>query len=635
MIKYLKDRFIGLGRDEDGVAFVMTLAVFFFLYLLIAGVYATGVAVRKRIQLQNACDAAAYSAAVVQADTLSRIATLNRAMSWTYVQMTRRQMDYIVYTWLKHTKAHYEDDKTQAMAWAAAGSPCAGHALDWDISDIMINGWQMLPDNFNKTLNSFADGLGGSSFYAASGNGIDKLKKQISADKDTIELMNEEVENLATGIKDKVDAAVKDILNANVPAYDRGKIRYRVVQSERPYDDYFEVLKNTEEDESRFLSFSGNGSPEETFEEGTDVWFVRGYERQEDGGDGIRRSYNHAVRDKLYSEWSWHSTKWICGHRLTSWWHIPSPLTTCSHSHENDKCTMTGSLRPKYTRYQVRKLVKRRIGRRTVWLWQWVWQVAKTYVPTSGTTVTMNAKCYADNDQIYEEKYYIGEEARPLILKDSYFGKAGTITVGLACRNENPWMSLLGRAGTALGLYSAFNPYEGCGWSWAFSSAKAGYKFLGEEQYVSDADGDRIPNRDYRVDWEYGEWSVPEQSWNLCQSDFDAVFVPVRCAETMASNGKWEVANGSNHLENYVGGTWEPLGGLDDETESEITANMIAGGTTEIDPATDIDPYVQSWDKLSKGNPQHDDSGHVTAKWRIGTNGGHLDWGKLADKILH
>ncbi|MBQ7651590.1 MAG: hypothetical protein IJS15_11565, partial [Victivallales bacterium] len=110
MLCIIRDKFIRLARGEDGVAFVTTLAVFMFVYLVCMGVYAIGTAVKTRIHLQNACDAAAYSAALVQADTLSRIATINRAMAWTYVQVSRRQMDWISYRWLKEVRQHWLDD---------------------------------------------------------------------------------------------------------------------------------------------------------------------------------------------------------------------------------------------------------------------------------------------------------------------------------------------------------------------------------------------------------------------------------------------------------------------------------------------------------------------------------------------
>ena len=122
MLKVLRDKLLRLGSDEEGVAMVVTLAIFMFMYLICMGVYAIGTAVKTRIHLQNACDAAAYSAAVVQADTLSRIATLNRAMSWTYVQMSRRQMDYIVDRWLTKTVQKVQGDVATAKSTGSPGS---------------------------------------------------------------------------------------------------------------------------------------------------------------------------------------------------------------------------------------------------------------------------------------------------------------------------------------------------------------------------------------------------------------------------------------------------------------------------------------------------------------------------------
>ncbi len=113
-----------LGRDDNGAVLVLTLALFFFLFLLVSGVYVVGEAVHRRIELQNACDAAAYSAAVVQADGLSRIATVNRAMSWTYAQMVKRQTDYITYRWLKLTYKQFKEDRDNAKDWHWYLLPC-------------------------------------------------------------------------------------------------------------------------------------------------------------------------------------------------------------------------------------------------------------------------------------------------------------------------------------------------------------------------------------------------------------------------------------------------------------------------------------------------------------------------------
>ena len=596
MLKFLRDKLISIGRDDEGAAFVITIAVFMFIYLGICGVFAVGKEIKEKIQLQNVADAAAYSAAVVQADTLSRIATLNRAMSWTYVQMTRRQMDYIVYTWLKHTKKHYDIDAAAAKAWALAGSPCESHVLDWGISDITINGSQPLPDDFDGTLDSFANGLGDESFYAMQGSGINKLKAQIQADKTTVREMNDAVRHLANGIKDAVDDAVEDVLRANVPRNDHVKCRFLVRQSENPLADYFEGLKNTQEDESRFLGFSKNGSPAEAFKDGTDIWFVRGYERKEDGGDGIRRSYNHADRGNLVSEWSWHSTKWTCGRRRTSWWHIPSPLTTCKHSHQNDACTKIGSL---------------------------------------GTTVTMAAKCYGDNSEIYDRDYFVGEVADPLVLKKSYFSRASTITVGLARYNENPFAKIFAGDPSTVGgrivsgLFAAFNPFNE--WSWAFSSAKAGYLQLGQE-----FDDNGAPSRKYKIDWD-GD----DQTWNLCQSEWDAVFVPVRQAKSKAVDGSWD-GNDFSILEDMVySGNWKWLGDSKDKPSYQEWANVYAGVEEDI---ADGSQYIQGWASVKnpptgyrtvqRMTPSYK-TGVVQAQWNVQNRGHSINWRELVNRMFH
>ncbi len=107
----------GLGRDDSGAALLITLAVFLLLFILVSGIYAVGETIHQKIELQNAADAAAYSAAVVQSDGLSRMATVNRAMSWTYTQMTKRQLDYITYRWLRLTEQRFIEDYNNAKAY--------------------------------------------------------------------------------------------------------------------------------------------------------------------------------------------------------------------------------------------------------------------------------------------------------------------------------------------------------------------------------------------------------------------------------------------------------------------------------------------------------------------------------------
>lgn len=112
-------RLLSLRQDSEGFVLMSTLAIFLVLFLFCSSIYAIGETIHQRIKLQNACDAAAYSAAVIQADGLSRMASINRAMSWTYVQMTNRQMDYITYRWLKLTCQQFDEDLKNAKKFSA------------------------------------------------------------------------------------------------------------------------------------------------------------------------------------------------------------------------------------------------------------------------------------------------------------------------------------------------------------------------------------------------------------------------------------------------------------------------------------------------------------------------------------
>lgn len=120
LLKMLADEFLRLRREESGVALMLTLSVFLLLYVVCAGVYSIGETVRQKIELQNACDSAAYSAAVAEADGLSRMAMINRAMSWTYVLCTNMQIDYITYRWLTLVRDRFNYDKEMCRRGNAA-----------------------------------------------------------------------------------------------------------------------------------------------------------------------------------------------------------------------------------------------------------------------------------------------------------------------------------------------------------------------------------------------------------------------------------------------------------------------------------------------------------------------------------
>ena len=616
MLKILHDRLVRLGRDEDGVALVVTLGVFMFLYVACASVYAVGMAVKEKMHLQGACDAAAYSAAIVQADTFSRIATINRAMSWTYQQMTRRQMDYIVWQWLEEVIEHHREDRNAAQQYAfnhnqcsdtvggkcSQPHPCYGHGTGWYCSDITLEG--SVPKTFTETElgtlihTGFPEWLqktNSASFYSQSAT-LAGLGLQIDDDLENIYEMSKAVEALARDLPEKVKDATGAILNANVPRYMReGDCQYFIKQDTNPQTSYFKSFENTPHDEQILISYDNSEvkSTDFIFKTGIDKWFVRGYEKKRDGGDGIHRSYDHdRPGPPLRAYWTWWATGWKCGTTSGIHWSIPDSFkTNCGHSHDKCQCSETGAVSGKYVSGVGFDSFNRAFRKYS----------------TDIVRKVMKAQCCADNSRRYDNRFkghlrtFQNEpvRAKPLKLKREYFGKAGTITVGLARRNENPWFSVFGRV--TGGIYSAFSPVSDS-WTYCFASAKAGYKLYHEpndwyinahlgsshrtwklDDWEEELNGKaRVENgpRDYCIDWkqeeskfagwywEYKkdkhgryvrdkdgqriretlvtEWTLVDdlnptwrQSWNLVQDDWDAVMVPVRQADSKAE----EVAN--------------------------------------------------------------------------------------------
>ena len=778
MLRVLKEKFFRLGHDEDGAALVITLAMFFLMYLGCMGVYAISMAVKERIHLQNAADAAAYSAAVVQADTLSRIATINRAMSWTYVDMTRHQMDYIVRRWLGHTCDHYERDMNGGtdekghkrdslsdynknsvlykpvhvyLSPFGPNAPCSAHrsfgvgyyiGAD-DVSPLMVhlNGrdpskYRMPRNAGNVRLPSISSGhnelealvraklvVNDAEYvlkYAsiiprltaclpndleaivkltydcladlspsvmtrlvlldnlAQAQNIDLsvggdigvpllMKNQINIDKFAIAKMNVCERYLALDLPNRVEACVKDVLDANLASFPPNAIMYTVQQFKALGDElagqlpsylmsfnhdmgYLRDIFNTETDENTFLSFSDYPNIYDTFETGINQWFVRGNgAHRTDGEYGIQRCYKHMTKswiahDKsinageplskfhathspleptswntkklesadascaLFSEWMWWSDTWYCfriwipyppgyitihlnlPHYQEIWPSKPScphhskpgllglksgeltmpdwssffsvgSLTSAAKSH----CIKKRKWRPPKFRshdytpnidFGLRPLINKLAS---------IDNLLGNYEPIeeyhdgcfiwpdllsprgSICKFTGYSRLYADDPHLYN-KSYVGVKAMPLVLDSSYFGKAGTISVGIRRQNENVFVRFLN---SIEGIFTAFDPdWNGVGeatHTYVFASAKAGYKDKGEA----------ASSLAYKIDWQPGN-----QKWNLCQSDWDAVFVPVRKAYSDAISGFW-LDGGDEMLEDWVQrdtDMWKPLG---------------------------------------------------------------------------
>ena len=484
----LLKKLIGLGRDEDGAALIITLALFMFLYAACAGVFAIGQTVKDKIHLQNACDAAAYSAAVVQADTLSRIATINRAMSWTYASLCRREMDYITYLWLDEVVRHYRSDK------AVAESGKGGIGSEMGSADRRVKLRSSYPPYC-----LFEDGYFDSVQYSVVRADAGGLREQISQDKDIIARMNSAIEDLASRLSVRAGRVAREVLALNLPSHLGDNVRVNLDIKDAS------LYVEQETNESRFLKYSGEYLP--------DVgWYAV------DHSAPIQRKYSRD--DELRANWYW-------------WCLFGGECVHLAHSDGSSVCHCEPF----------------GIGHKGI--------------------------CEAGVFYRSHEYYFESGQAMPLKLKECYFGADGTITIGVARYNENPWSVLFrGISGFAtdgerdgkFGIYGLFNPYRHVEWSWAISSAKAGYQHVadgGDE----DTDGSK---REYRVNYDPDK----DVKWNLCTSDWDAVFVPVRKFHAFAGPDEAWNSAGSDFLRDFVEGDWEPLGGPSPAPSYNIVGKM-------------------------------------------------------------
>jgi len=312
MIRILKQRGAELVGDESGVAFALTVTVAVVIFLFGFSVYAVGETVRQRIELQNAADAAAYSGALVQADTISRVAVINKAMAWNYVMMTRRQMDHVVDKWLEKVRQIYHSTYTTA-ANCQFGCSCIHHRnesspLDWWVGigplgghkTVLLNGWQSAHISvIDAARNSHA-----------ARNSAARLEEIRSC----IEAMNRAEKSLISGMKSRVEHAVEFAVGADAsltPNDEKVKNRRRIEW--RLYDlksasVYFETLKKNE---TRFLGFGDfSGPPAGVFGAGADTWL------RQSAASGFRRDYMQSG-GSLRADWSsfnqfWVDTTWGC-----------------------------------------------------------------------------------------------------------------------------------------------------------------------------------------------------------------------------------------------------------------------------------------------------------------------------------
>jgi len=407
---------VRLWKDESGVVLAFTVIVFLAMFMMACAVYAVGETVRQRVELQNGADAGAYSAAIVQADTLSRVAAVNRAMSWTYVQMVRMEMDYIVDKWLWLTLERWDIDNLEMQLFNAPstcnqGTPWYGTGKGVFIGNgashkrILLNKHHYTTTDEIKSARQAA---------AAQGKSYTALAPKIDRCRDEINAMNDKEKELIRKLPQRVKKTVEELLKEN--AKDTwndgfaggGQIMYALEQEEQPLEQNFRVLGQDEEEDflrhSDYIKEQGQ-TAKDVFGNGTDDWFIKRYKS---GGPGIQRQYKrgHPI---LISEWDWCSSVW---------------------EEVDGACVIIAQ--------------------------------------TSGSSSVKG-----DDSEIYDESYYITERAQPQVLKERFFAKGGSLCVGLTRRLNNPFQFTA--MGGDVGVMKPFTVNGGNRYMWTVSAALAGY----------------------------------------------------------------------------------------------------------------------------------------------------------------
>ena len=497
MLKALNNTASRLWKDESGVVLAFTIIVFLTLFVMACSVYAVGETVRLRVEVQNAADAAAYSGAIVQADCNSRVAALNRAMSWCYVQMARMEMDYIVDKWLWQTLEDFKADD-QRMEQINSVSTCnkgssyygTGYGVSFVnpllqpfvmpcIRDrIMLNKHQLVSKDAIKQARENAQSQGKD--YESLANPIDKCR-------DNIDAMNAKEEELINKLPGRVKKTVETILKGNIADTwndgfaGGGGIMYALRQEENPLKKNFNVLELKDEDDflrhSNYIPDRGN-TTDEVLGTGAGDWYVKKYES---AGPGLQRQYlkGHPI---LISEWNWFSS-----------------------------------------------------------VWAEVEGVCVGAVAASG-----GSHVYGDDARIYNSRYYITALAKPQVLKDTFFAAGGAITVGVTRKVNNPFQFMA--IGGQLGIIRPFTLDNGNRFMWTATAAIAGYN----PKPRQDCKGK------YEVTYEDNGGN---KLWNLKTSDWDAELIPLHRAGAKGAGHAWTGETAGDILTKVKGGPWVALYG--------------------------------------------------------------------------
>ena len=535
MLKQAKIKLKSLIYDDSGVAMAYTIMVFLFFFMLCVSTYAMTENIRQKMELQNACDAAAYSGAVVQADMLSRIAVLNRALSWTYYQTSKRHMDYIICDWIENIRSTYVNYRdgvpvdfgvNTSRTYSRTCISCSGSGRG-GISGYTINGTPIYSscstcggDGIESTTVSYSRpkrsyigvrnchfclGCGGSHGQADDNTDLgssvspagwfmgwdsdDHININLRTDEVGLwgagSLTNERANVLSTGIQGQLDDGRNNITTIN------------------------NAINSLRTQMNNFIVQAINHCMSNNLPSTADyVWNLgRGW-----GKSDAPAYFENVTNESDFLAYSgFNATGFGIG--AGDWW--------------EDKSDNNG-IRREYTGAGSGNSTNRCLSGRFRY-WATVWG-RNPYTNVCHYLLTSLNRATVSNIVPTCTPYFVMPNSRPIKLRQTFFGPDGSIVVAAKRSLFNPFLQVfLNQQDTSAGLYGAFNGTNRD--MWVVSSARAGIRFDGTAQgnYLVQWPGTTNSNAQYNS----------SGIWNLCEEDWDAVMMPIRRTWNYTVSGNW------------------------------------------------------------------------------------------------
>ena len=325
MLNVILNKFKNLGRGDDGFAIATTILVWPLMLLAVSGIFVTGETLRSKLILQNAADAAAHAGAMAQADTLSRIAVINRMMAWTYIQANKMEMDYTVVNWALLADTVMQELKTPlSNANKNASLTCPDPVHKSERTSGSAGQWGWYTGNGHSSDLVYSPGqisLNGheTDFNTARRENLNSLRTALDASLDTafnnINSMNGARADLVKNCAERVETSLTEVFAANASEFStKASFWYRRDKT----SSYLTPMT----DENAFLALAGEAqSASLSTTPGIDWW-----RPDNSSADGFRRAYSgdsftgvglEARFDIGFKGWQSSGTPAVCSNYIT------------------------------------------------------------------------------------------------------------------------------------------------------------------------------------------------------------------------------------------------------------------------------------------------------------------------------